>query len=141
MYKLSNNGVIRLSDNANVPNAPGNRDWRQYREWLDEGNTPEPEFTPAELLNNAKQDKRQAVRNEGLSRIQAIYPAITDIFVLDLVRDIVLSIAPAARQVHADLQAVQAVVQAAKVALSTINGLSMVEGVEAYDPVTDPNWP
>jgi hypothetical protein len=46
-YKLSQRGsIIRLSDNASIPTAPGNRDYREYLEWLAEGNTPEPADPP-----------------------------------------------------------------------------------------------
>ena len=43
MYKLTENGVRRLSDNADIPSNPNNRDWRKYQEWLKiKGNIPEP---------------------------------------------------------------------------------------------------
>ena len=47
MYKIrklfdSEVGVVRLTDNAFIPFAEGNRDYQAYLKWLAEGNTPEP---------------------------------------------------------------------------------------------------
>lgn len=41
MYKLTETGVKRLSDNVDIPNNSLNRDWRKYQQWLAEGNIPE----------------------------------------------------------------------------------------------------
>jgi len=42
-YKLTlATTVIRTSDGAHIPNNRGNRDWREYQEWLVGGNTPDP---------------------------------------------------------------------------------------------------
>ena len=59
-YQLtSGDTILRLSDNAYIPQAPGNRDFAEYTAWLAEGNTPKPApeppappapFTPAEML-------------------------------------------------------------------------------------------
>ena len=62
MYKLSENGVTLTREDGSVlsiPNAEGNRHWREYQEWLAEGNTPEPQYTQAELDKMA-QDKINA---------------------------------------------------------------------------------
>lgn len=48
-FRLVRGGVIDTENARFVPDAPGNRHWREYQEWLAEGNTPdpaEPEFEP-----------------------------------------------------------------------------------------------
>ena len=47
-YQLtSGDTIVRLSDNAFIPQAPDNRDYREYLDWLAEGNTPAPYVAPA----------------------------------------------------------------------------------------------
>ena len=47
MYQLTTGDtILRLADNAFIPAAPGNRDYREYLDWLSEGNTPEPAPPP-----------------------------------------------------------------------------------------------
>jgi len=46
-YQLtSGDTILRLSDNAYIPQAPGNRDYAEYLEWLEEGNEPLPAPEP-----------------------------------------------------------------------------------------------
>ena len=48
MYQLtSSDSIIRLSDNAFIPNDPGNRDYADFLAWKAEGNTPLPAPAPA----------------------------------------------------------------------------------------------
>jgi hypothetical protein len=42
----SGDTILRLSDNAYIPQAPGNRDYAEYLAWLEEGNTPLPAPPP-----------------------------------------------------------------------------------------------
>ncbi len=64
MYKtMQGGGVFRLADNTSIPPSQGNRDWREYQEWLAEGNTPAPEFTPAELVANTKAEAEAEARD------------------------------------------------------------------------------
>ena len=50
MYKLiGTNSVKRLADGACIPFANGNTDYEIYKQWLLEGNIPEPEFTEKEI--------------------------------------------------------------------------------------------
>ena len=62
-YQLtSGDSILRLADNAYIPNDLGNRDFAEYTAWLADGNTPEPAppepappapLTPAEKLTAA----------------------------------------------------------------------------------------
>lgn len=44
MYKLTkfNMGVIRMVDNAFIPQDPANTDYQAYLKWVEEGNQPLP---------------------------------------------------------------------------------------------------
>ena len=63
MYKLQQNGVKRLLDGASIPNASGNMDWNEYLSWVDAGGIVLPEYTEEELLVQAKEAKRNEIRN------------------------------------------------------------------------------
>ena len=47
MYRLTDNtSITRLADSANIPNDPANRDYAEYLEWVEEGNTAEAADVP-----------------------------------------------------------------------------------------------
>lgn len=51
-YKLLRSGVLRLLDNAVIPDEPKNADWREFQKWVAAGNTPgprDPDPTPPDL--------------------------------------------------------------------------------------------
>lgn len=76
MYKLLGTvSVQRLADGACIPFADGNRDYEEYKLWIAEGNTPEPELTEKELINQ-NQDKFRFERDSLLKKVDiAIYKA------------------------------------------------------------------
>lgn len=49
--KIQGNGYL-LNGTMSVPKADGNREYELIKEWLAQGNVPEPEFTEAELNSN-----------------------------------------------------------------------------------------
>lgn len=77
MYKLTrdNSSIVRLSDNAYIPIAQGNRDYNEYQEWLVAGNTPEPAET--------EQEKSTRIQMETNAEARA-YLAATDWYVTRL---------------------------------------------------------
>jgi len=71
--KIQADGYL-VDGSLSVPNAPGNRHWQAVQEWIAEGNTPELEFTQAELDAQAEQavedESKQAEREAKLTGIE-----------------------------------------------------------------------
>lgn len=50
MYKLmGNNTVLRLFDQTAIAFVDSNRDYEEYKQWLEKGNIPVPEFSNKQL--------------------------------------------------------------------------------------------
>lgn len=58
-YKLTDNGVLDQETGMSIPNAEGNRHWKEYQQWLAEGNTPDPIRTHIESQELKKQEINQ----------------------------------------------------------------------------------
>ena len=59
--KIQGNGYL-LNGTMSVPMADGNREYELIKLWIAEGNTPEPEFTEAEIVEQNKQMSITAVQ-------------------------------------------------------------------------------
>ena len=59
--KIQGNGYL-LNGYMSVPKADGNREYELIKQWIDAGNTPEPEFTEAEIAQQAIKAKVQEAR-------------------------------------------------------------------------------
>lgn len=92
-------------------------------------------------LPDLKKVKVKELKLEGLTRIQIIFPSITDFDELDLVREQFLSVAPAARNATVNFQKLIDIVQTGQAATSTINGYTLESEVISYDVVNTPAWP
>ena len=64
-YILSESGVIRASDNASIPPDDRNRDWREYLEWVDAGNTADPYAPEPVTVGQVEAQRRQAFAQEA----------------------------------------------------------------------------
>ena len=59
--KIQGNGYL-LNCSMSVPQANGNREYELIKEWLAQGNVPEPEFTEAELAQQVINAKVQEAK-------------------------------------------------------------------------------
>ena len=68
--KIQSEGYL-LNGTMSVPgNAPGNREYELIKQWLLEGNTPEPEFTEEEL----EAQRIQSIKAKAAELITSKYP-------------------------------------------------------------------
>jgi hypothetical protein len=77
MYKLSTHFIIRLTDGASIPKDEENSDYKNYLAWLEEGNTPEPQFSEADALAIASAEARK-FRKEELNRADIMLNRVQD---------------------------------------------------------------
>lgn len=137
-YRLRDVGVERIADGAIIFPDSG-ADWAEYLDWLTQGNAPLPPV-PASggvSLEEARAVARATVMQEGADRVSALLPAPVTLGTVALVRELYLSIAPAARAPTANFGGMAAIVAAAEAALAQIAAAATPEAVAAVVPA----WP
>ncbi len=71
-----------LNGSMSVPKADGNREYELIKQWLSEGNTPEPEFTEEELatieLNKKISEAKQYLANTDFKMTVDYFGAMTE---------------------------------------------------------------
>lgn len=65
MYKSTENGVIRNSDGAFIPNSATNSDWRIYLDWAKTNQTPIYEVTAPAVIEVQMRQARLALLQAG----------------------------------------------------------------------------
>lgn len=73
--------IVRTIDNANIPNDPGNRDYRKYQEWLKLGNIPDPIDPPGR--EPIEKVQARAILKDVLSTTSSKVDALIKILDLD----------------------------------------------------------
>ena len=85
MYRLGNQTIIRIEDNAHIPIEDDNVDYQAYLIWVAEGNVPEPETMLAPVTPSVDAWQiRTALNQIGLrDQVEAAIAASTDIYLKD----------------------------------------------------------
>lgn len=138
-YAMRPVGVLRTADNTRLTPQSGQA-WDEYILWRQAGNVPDPYIEPvppAETLVEAKLRRRWEIKRAGMQRIQVRFPAIDSFDALQLVRELYLSIAPAARQPTADWQWLINTFAAGQTALDAVAAATTIAQVDAVSPA----WP
>lgn len=72
-YRISGNGVVRLSDNACIPEDTRNKDWIVYLNWVAAGNLPLPAIAP--ILSADQVDANTAKADSAVVALRQMTPA------------------------------------------------------------------
>lgn len=115
-------------------------DWysRFVQEWIGDGNTIAETNTFAVKLRLAKNAKRDEIKAEGLSRIQAVLPFISSEKEVEAWKTIV---AGSLQSLPSEWKLAARIYQTTKDSIITLNGLSNLTVINNIDVVNDIDWP
>ena len=92
-------------------------------------------------LGDAKEKKITEIKSEGLARIKSVIPGLDSFDAVELMRELWLSINPAAQAPTSDMQLIIGIYQAGRDAITLVRAFSTVAEVDAFDPAAHPAWP
>lgn len=139
LYRLLRVGVLKTDTGQRIVPASGEL-WDDYRAWVRAGNVPDPYVEPEqppETLAQAKARRLQQIKAEGLTRMQTRFPALGTFDTVQMLREVILSVAPAARQLTADFQWLGDTYQAGRTAADQVLAATTIAQVDAVAPA----WP
>lgn len=118
--------------------AAGHRLWQENGVWKSTNDTAVQAIIDAfDPLPNYKADRIAAIKADGLARIQAVFPAINSFDELVLIRELFLSVLPAARSPTANWQRMIDIYTAGRNAVIAVNSATTKAQVDAVTPA----WP
>jgi hypothetical protein len=138
-YRLLKIGVLRLADSLRITRDM--TEWAEYRAWLASVNTAEPmivEPPPQITLPDLKRRRIKQLTDEALELAADVLPEFGSLSSLILMRELYLSIAPAARQPTAKLTQVSAIYQEWETAVAAVRACATRECVAAVAPLIPP---
>jgi hypothetical protein len=137
-YRLLPRGVRRIPDSLHITRDMP--EWAEYRAWLKAGNVPgpaDPVIVPPLSLPDIKRQKIHELTAEAVRRVGLVMPELADLSSLIVMRELWLSIAPAARQPTAKLTAVINIYQAWNTAVDAVKACASENCVAAVSA----SWP
>lgn len=93
-----------------------------------------------DYVASLKEDKRDELKTEGLTRIQQVMPAIQTFDDLQLVKEQYLSVKAASRSATTAMQSIIDIYTAGVAGIAQINALTTEADVLAFDVVNDVAW-
>lgn len=139
LYQLLKIGVLKTDTMQRIIPQSGAL-WHAYQQWVRAGNEPDPYIPPvepAETLAHARKRRMAELKREGLTLVQQRFPGIRNFDTLRMVREIMLSISPAARAPTTDMTWLQNMWQEGEDLKAAVQAATTVAQVDAVSPT----WP